>query len=120
MASVVSLDIAALKREVIRFLRVLEAAQDAGVTVGGPPQLPPRDIQRAYARLAAGASPGELGAERESAFHQTLLKLAREAAALGLPALRQYYRALSKDERALIEKVVLEELVPLAKAKEAS
>jgi hypothetical protein len=100
-----------------RFLRALEAAETAGITIGPPPSIVvPRELEDKARRLAAGALPDELKAESQDEYRKTLLALARQAADKGVDALREYYKALTKEERASIEKIVLEELVPLAKA----
>ena len=117
MATVVSLDIAALKRELQRALKALEAVENAGLTVGPPPSIAvPRELEDKVRRMAAGVLPDELKAESQAEYRKILLALARQAADKGVDALREYYKALTKGERALIEKIVLEELVPLAKA----
>lgn len=116
MAQVISLDVAALKRELQRALKALEQAEEAGLTIGPPPSIAiPRELENKARRLAAGALPDELKAEQQNEYRKILLALARQAADKGVDALREYYKALTKGERALIEKIVLEELVPLAR-----
>jgi hypothetical protein len=72
-------------------------------------------VRGAFKRLTAGANAAQLQAEQTEKARKYLLQLARSATQKGVDALRAYYKALSKEERALIEREVLEKLVPLAR-----
>ena len=52
--------------------------------------------------------------DRQREFVAELVRIGREAATKGTWALRQYYKALDKNERAQIEGVVMQELLPVA------
>jgi hypothetical protein len=116
------IDIAELRHELQRFSRVLARAERDGLVSDSSiaPAADPVVVRGAFKRLAAGANAAQLQAEQTEAARSYLLQLARSATQKGVDALRAYYKALSKEERALIEKEVLEKLVPLARERDAS
>jgi hypothetical protein len=116
------IEIAELRHELQRFLGVLARAERDGLVSDSSiaPAPDPVVVKGVFKRLAAGANAAQLQAEQTEASRKYLLQLARSATQKGVDALRAYYRALSKEERALIEREVLEKLVPLARERDAS
>jgi hypothetical protein len=111
------IDIAELRHELQRFLGVLARAEREGL-VSDSSSIPAPDpvvVRGAFDRLVAGANAAQLQAEQTEASRKYLLQLARSATQKGVAALRAYYKALSTEERALIEREVLEKLVPMAR-----
>jgi hypothetical protein len=113
------IEIAELRHELQRFLGVLARAERDGlVSDSSIPTPDPVVVRGAFKRLAAGANAAQLQAEQTEKSRAVLLQLARSATQKGVDALRAYYKALSKEERALIEREVLDKLVPLARERD--
>jgi hypothetical protein len=92
---------------------------------GTEPQYGPDDIpdfphiDALADRLAQGVSPAQLAREREEHHRGVLISLATESAANGTQALKMYCDNLTREERASIKKVVVEELLPHARQVDA-
>jgi hypothetical protein len=113
------IDIAELRHELRRFLGVLARAERDGlVSDSSAPAPDPVLVKGVFNRLDARTDAAQLQAEQTERSRKYLLQLARSATSKGIDALRAYYKALSKEERALIEREVLDKLVPMAQERE--